>query len=458
MPLTLFKQYDFLDRFIRLSLANIVSNLMIPLAGSISLVFLGHLSEVHDLAGPSFAVVLFDFIYYGFYFLRQSTTGVTAQAIGREDQKEMLLIGLRNILIALVLGILLIILQYPLTEIGFFMLGDTPEVKASAVAYFNARIIGAPAVFVNYVLIGWLLGREESGKVLLLSVMGNAVNILLDYLLIIHWHWGATGAGLSMAISQYLMLLVGLIFFCLQIQWQELQAITGKILDLPALKSAFTLNGNIFVSTLILISTTDIFSLESNTMGTIIFTQNTLILQIIFLALYVVEGLGLATESLVGYFTGQGAKEKLSSLVRLSGQASLFLGLAFALLPTLFPQRIFGFFTDHVEIISQIDTYIWWLPLFLTFSSVALALEGYFLGLAEGRTLRNINLTAIILGFTPLGIAAWQFQNNHLLWLAYSMFMCIRMVMLSIQVPRTFASDFGVNTVAKKCDLNEKMG
>ena len=322
------------------------------------------------------------------------------------------------------------------------MLSDTPEVKASAVAYFNARIIGAPAVFVNYVLIGWLLGREESGKVLLISVMGNIVNILLDYLLIIHWDWGATGAGLSMAISQYLMLLVGLIFFCLQIQWQELQDITAKLLDWSALKSAFALNGNIFVSTLILISTTDIFSLESNTMGTIIFTQNTLILQIIFLALYVVEGLGLATESLVGYFTGQGAKEKLASLVRLSGQASLFLGLAFALVPALFPQRIFGLFTDHVEIISQIDTYIWWLPLFLTFSSVALALEGYFLGLAEGRTLRNINLTAITLGFAPLSIVAWQFHNNHLLWLAYSMFMCIRMVMLGIQVPKTFESDF----------------
>jgi MATE family multidrug resistance protein len=213
-------------------------------------------------------------------------------------------------------------------------------------------------------------------------------------------------------------------------------------LDWSALKSAFALNGNIFVSTLILISTTDIFSLESNTMGTIIFTQNTLILQIIFLALYVVEGLGLATESLVGYFTGQGAKEQLASLVRLSGQASLFLGLAFALVPALFPQRIFGLFTDHVEIISQIDTYIWWLPLFLTFSSVALALEGYFLGLAEGRTLRNINLTAITLGFAPLSIVAWQFHNNHLLWLAYSMFMCIRMVMLGIQVPKTFESDF----------------
>lgn len=443
MNLTLFKQYDFLNRFIRLSFANIVSNLIVPLAGSISLVFLGHLSELHDLAGPSFAIVLFDFIYYGFYFLRQSTTGVTAQAIGRKDQVEMLLIGLRNILIALVLGILILILQYPLREIGFAVLSETPEVKASAVAYFNARIVGAPAVLVNYVLIGWLLGREESGKVLLLSVIGNVANIGLDYLLIMHWGWGATGAGLSTAVSQYLMLLIGLTFFCLQIQWQELRTIAEHFLDLSALKSALALNGNIFVGTFIVISTTSLFSLESSTMGTIIFTEDALMLQIVFLALYVVEGLGLTTESLVGNFVGQSANEKLVSLVRLSAQTSLFMGLTFALVPTLFPQRIFGLFTNHVEITGQIATYVWWLPLFLTFSSVALALEGYFLGLAEGHTLRNINLTAITLGFAPLSVVALQFHNNHLLWLAYSMFMFIRMVMLGIQVPRTFESDYG---------------
>ncbi len=415
---------------------------MIPLAGSISLVFLGHLSGVDDLAGSSFAIVLFDFIYYGFYFLRQSTTGVTAQAIGREDEDEMLFIGLRNILIALVLGILLLALQYPFKEIVFSMLNDTPGVKSSAVDYFNARIIGAPAVFINYVLMGWLLGREESGKVLLLSLIGNTANILLDYMLIIHWGWRATGAGLSMAISQYLMLLLGLIFFCFQIHWQSLKAITTKLLDWSALKSAFALNGNIFIGTLILISTTDIFSLESNTMGTIIFTQNTLILQIIFLALYVVEGLGLATESLVGYFVGKDSKDKLASLIKISVQASLILGLAFALIPAFFPQRIFGLFTDHMEIISEIDRYIWWLPIFLIFSSVALSLEGYFLGLAEGATIRNINVTAITLGFAPLSIVAWQFHNNHLLWLAYSMFMCIRMVMFGTSVTNSISKKY----------------
>lgn len=435
-------QDDFFKRFVGLSIANVASNLMIPLSGSISLFFLGHLSGIDDLAGPSFAIVLFDFIYYGFYFLRQSTTGVTAQAMGRQDYPEMLLIGLRNICIALILGIFILILQHPLREIAFALLGETPEIKDAAIAYFNARIIGAPAVFINYVLMGWLLGREESGKVLVLSLIGNITNMILDYLLIMQWGWGAAGAGFAMAISQYLMLLIGLIFFSLQIQWQNLQTIMIKFFDLSALKSSFSLNINIFVSTFILISATDLFSLESTTMGAIIFTQNTLILQIIFLALYVVEGLGLATESLVGNFVGQNTRGKLPDLVNLSVRTSLVVGLPFGLIPAIFPHTIFGLFTDHVEITNEINIYIWWLPFFLIFSSIALVLEGYFLGLTEGAILRNVNLIAISLGFLPLGIAAWQFHNNHLLWLAYSMFMFIRMAIFGTKAARTFEGDY----------------
>ena len=354
----------------------------------------------------------------------------------------VLLIGLRNICIALILGIFILILQHPLREIAFALLGETPEIKDAAIAYFNARIIGAPAVFINYVLMGWLLGREESGKVLVLSLIGNITNMILDYLLIMQWGWGAAGAGFAMAISQYLMLLIGLIFFSLQIQWQNLQTIMIKFFDISALKSSFSLNINIFVSTFILISATDLFSLESTTMGAIIFTQNTLILQIIFLALYVVEGLGLATESLVGNFVGQNTREKLPDLVNLSVRTSLVVGLPFGLIPAIFPQTIFGLFTDHVEITNEINIYIWWLPFFLIFSSIALVLEGYFLGLTEGAILRNVNLIAISLGFLPLGIAAWQFHNNHLLWLAYSMFMFIRMAIFGTKAARTFEGDY----------------
>ena len=272
MNLTHPNQYDFLPRFYRLAIINILSNIVVPLAGLLSVAFLGHLTEIRHLAGVALASILFDYIYNGLGFLRLATTAMTAIAVGGDDREALLLVGLRNGLIALGLGILILSLHYPLQELGFALLSAAPEVKASGIAYFNVRIWGVPAVLLNFVLIGWFLGQEMSGFVLLLTVVGTIVNITLDYLLIIHWDWASTGAGLSMAVSRYLMLLVGLILVSLQISWKEVVPVARKLWDLPAFQTTFTLNGNLFVRALATASTWAIFTNLSAAMGTTVLT------------------------------------------------------------------------------------------------------------------------------------------------------------------------------------------
>jgi MATE family multidrug resistance protein len=209
---------DFRDRFFRLALVNILSNLMVPLAGLVDVAFLGHLTEIRHLAGVALATVLFNYIYWTFGFLRMGTTGTTAQAVGRADQEAVLLTLLRNAVLAIGLGLIILVLQYPLRELGFALLSAAPEVKSSGIAYYNALIWGAPATLLNFVLIGWLLGREQGGRVLLLSIFGNGANVVLDYLFIVQWGWESAGAGIATAASQYLMLLIGMILVCRE-QW-----------------------------------------------------------------------------------------------------------------------------------------------------------------------------------------------------------------------------------------------
>ncbi len=51
---------------------------------------MGHLPDIRDLAGVTLATVLFNILYRGFSFLRMGTTGVTAQAVGRDDTEVMI--------------------------------------------------------------------------------------------------------------------------------------------------------------------------------------------------------------------------------------------------------------------------------------------------------------------------------------------------------------------------------
>ena len=55
---------EFLRHFWQLAIVNILSNLMVPLAGLMDVAFLGHLAEIRHLAGVALATVLFNYIYY----------------------------------------------------------------------------------------------------------------------------------------------------------------------------------------------------------------------------------------------------------------------------------------------------------------------------------------------------------------------------------------------------------
>ncbi len=166
-----------------------------------------------------------------------------------------------------------------------------------------------------------------------------------------------------------------------------------------------------------------------------------MLLQIRNFTIYFVEGLGFGTESLVGNVKGKGSSQQLVPLAIVSVGTALLVGLSFGGACWLFRDTVFGLLTNHTEVTENIDIFVPWLLLVLVCSSMNFMLEGYFLGLAEGHTLRNVSLVALLVGFLPADVAAIKLENNHILWLALLLFDGIRMVMLGVHLPKTFAGD-----------------
>jgi MATE family multidrug resistance protein len=360
--------------------------------------------------------------------------------VGLDDQKAVLLAGLRSGLVALAIGLVIVMLQYPLQKLGFAILSGSPEIEASGVDYFCARIWGAPAVLLNFVLIGWFLGREMNGVVLLMSIIGNGSNVALDYLMINKFGWESMGAGLATAASQYLALITGLIFLCFTIEWQILPNALKEVLDWKALKDTVALKSNILIRFLALISAYSIFTNISAAMGTTVLAENGLILQIALLSQFTIQGVGMTAQTLTGNFKGKGDTQKLIPLLTVSICTSLLIAFGIAIASVMFPDTIFGLLTNHAEVNQHISNYtIWLLPL-LAFTSVAFMLEGYFIGLKEGATLRNAVLIAFFLGFLPFSITAWYSHNNHVLWLGLVSYMVTIIFGLALHLPRTIGA------------------
>lgn len=407
---------------------------MVPLASLVDVAFLGHLTEIRHLAGVAIATVLFNYIYWTFGFLRMGTTGLTAQAQGRGKQQQMIVILLRNCAIALCLGLLILSLQKPLRDIGFTLLQADPAVIKAGRDYYEALIWGAPATLLNFVLLGWFLGKEQGGKVLLISLINKSSNIILDYIYIVLWKQASYGAGAATAISQYITLILGLILVSREISWSALKQNLAEIINISAFKATFALNRDILIRTLALVSTFALFTNFSATMGTRTLAVNTLLLQIITLAAYFIDGIAFATESIAGNLHGQGKKDELIPLLKLAGSTSLLAGLVFAIMFCLFTQSLFSLLTNHNEIIEQLNYYVWWLLPILSFGSIAYMLDGYFLGLTAGQVLRQSTIIAVLFGFMPMAIIAWYWQSKHLLWLALTLFMMTRSITLGLKV------------------------
>ncbi len=441
MSLTLSSRYNFLGRYLRQAITNILSSIMVPLAGAVSVAFLGHLEDIRYLAGMTLAITLFDYIYWVLNFLRMATTGMTAQAVGRSDREGTLLLGFRNGLTAAGIGLILLILQYPLREIGFTLLSAPPDVRASAIAYFDIRIWGFPAALLNMILVGWLLGQEQNKKVLLVSILGNSANILLNYLFIVRCNWGSSGAGLSQALSDSLMLIVILIVVLKEIPFKEIRFIAKRIWDWSAIKANMTLNGNLFIRYLCVMTCFTIFTSLSAEMGTNVLSENALLLQIVLLHAFCCDGLGLATETLAGNFKGKETPEQLLPLLQIAIVTGVSVALTFSGVSILFPKTVFGLLTNHTQLIAETQRYVPWLLGFLVFTIFSFLLDGLFAAMAQGHLLRNAALIAIMLGFTPLAILAWYFHSNHILWLAMSVFMAVRALLLVIHVPKTLENN-----------------
>jgi MATE family multidrug resistance protein len=434
--------HDLLRRFFRMTGINILANLAEPLAGLFAVAFLGHLTQIDDLAGVSLATILFNCIFESLLFLRISTTALTAQSVGKDDKEELLLVALRSAFIAVVIGVVIVILQYPIGVLGFSLLNGSSDVESSGLSYFYARIWGAPAVLLNFVILGWFLGREQNGKVLLLTALGNIVNVVLSYVVIIQWNLGSQGVGLSQTFSEYLTLLLGIILVIISIEWQILSKAIPKFWDLSIFRNLMSFNGDLLLKSFICIAIWGIFFALSAPLGTEILAENTLLQQIIYLIMYVIEAIGFTTETITGNLKGQDNNDELLSLLQISLIVSTIVGVLTSAVCVLLPEIIFGLLTNHHEIIEPIKIYTPWLFIVLICFSIAWILEGYFAGLANSKAPLNAAIIGLFIGFLPSAIWAWITHNNHLLWLAISAFMVTRLVVLLLQLLEIFSNDF----------------
>ena len=308
------------------------------------------------------------------------------------------------------------------------------------VVHLNPRIWETPAVLFNFVISGWLLGKGLNWLAFLTSLIGATSNIIMDYISIIKMDLGSFGAGISTAISQYLILLSSFIIVIRQIEFDFSIAQLKESLKLKEIKKILLFNGNLLIRALIVISLEASFLNLGAAQDVTFLAINGLLLQILVFGNRLIGGFEMATQTMVGYLRVNRQKDKLILLLNLAIYFGVFTALTLSFIPILFPYSL-TILTNHTDIIRSFSQYLLWLPWIFVLNALSYIFDAYIIGFQESKFVRNGSLFALICGFLPLEIVFSIFNNNNILWLSLVMYRFISASVVLVAILKMNKSD-----------------
>lgn len=409
----------------------ILSNITIPLLGAVDAAVMGHMETAAYLGAVAIGALIFDYIYWGFGFLRLSTTGLAAQAMGREDGDEARAVFGRAAFIALCGAMVLWISQTVLFDIAKSLLEASDEVENLAEVYFDIRIWSAPAALMNYVLMGWILAHKDTRSVLIQQVSINVINVVLDLWFVMGLGYGVDGVALATVIAQYAGLMIGLVMLR-----KNLTHLAGRwqlelIFNRARLKQVMGMNVDLFIRTICLLTAFGWFTAQGAKLGDVTLAANAILLQFQQFTSYALDGFAHAVEVLSGHGAGKKDRKAFKEAVVTSTKLAGVFALGFGGIYFVLGDLIISFFSDITAVTDRAEIYLIWAVMLPLVSVWSFQLDGIYFGLTETRILRNMMVLSLAL-YVPLSLFLMNLWGNHGLWAAFTIFMGLRAITLGL--------------------------
>lgn len=416
----------------------ILSNASIPLLGLVDTAILGHLPSGVYLAAVTLGAVIFSFLYWSFGFLRMGTTGLIAQAYGAQEKQQLATYLSQALIFAVLLGFALQALR-PWLEQLIALLNASEEAKQLALEYVQIRLYSAPAVLVQYVILGAAIGMGRSKIVLLLLLITNLTNLVLDVYFVLGLGMLSEGVAWASLIAEVLAAVLGLAWLMKTYNKMQVRLYLPSI-SWEANKKLIQVNANLFVRTLALLFALAFFTRQGATQGDAFLAANAVLMQLIMLASYLLDGFAQAVE---GQFGAAYARDKRNQSKNKNTKkeaqeifaAGLFLsvvtGFLLVLVFALTGKQLIYLLTDLPEIAAIAQQYLPWLVLVVAISVPAYLFDGVFIGATLTAPMRNSLLLALVVYLVSWWLfTGWLEDANFALWLAFLIFNSLRGVYL----------------------------
>ena len=198
-----------------------------------------------------------------------------------------------------------------------------------------------------------------------------------------------------------------------------------------AMTRFFSVNRNIFLRTLCLVTVTLFFTSAGAAQGEVILAVNTLLMQLFTLYSYIMDGFAFAGEALSGRYIGARHAEAFFSTVRRLFVWGALISLLFTLTYALGGASFLQLLTSEEEVIAASATYFPWALLIPLCGLAAFIWDGIYIGATATRGML-LSMAIATLTFFLLYAALHTIWGNHALWLAFLAYLLQRGLMQTL--------------------------
>ncbi len=392
---------------------------------------MGQLPDPAYIAGVSLGAVLFNTIYWLFGFLRVSTSGYAAQALGTGRWEDRVMSFCRPLVLAFLLSLLVILLQKPILLAFLKLVNPAPNVAAITARYFEILVWGAPFTLISYVALGWLMGQAKIKATMFMQVSSNVLNMILCIILVNGFSYDVAGVAAAALIAQGYGCLVGL--------W-EMNRLGGfRWWEVPfkivfkwrAFGEMLRTNANLMARTACLMTVNNLFAASGAAFGTEVLAANAVLLQIQYILSYMLDGMCNTASLFTGRAIGQNNQELFEDTRKMSLKWLAALAVLLSGFYALASGLLISIFTSTPEVLALTDQYRNYVILYPFCAGLGLVTYGMYTGATYTAPIRNMMFLALIIFVVARQILTPVYGNDGL-WASYLIFYSAQSIFLSL--------------------------
>jgi MATE family, multidrug efflux pump len=366
----------------------------------------GHLGTT-PLAGLGLAAVVLQTVVGLCVFLAYGTTAAVARHVGAGDLRGALVQGIDGLWLALGIGVVATLLGVALAGPLVGVLGAGPAVSAQATTYLRIAFLGTVPLLVMLAATGVLRGLQDTRTPLVVAVAGNALNVVLN-LLLVYGALGFDGLGIAgSALGSVLAQLASAAALLAVVVRGARRAGASLRPDLPGIRAAAHAAVPLVVRTLtlraaLLVTTYAVTLGAADAAGQAVdLATHQLALTLWTFLAFALDALAIAAQAITGRFLGAGDVVGTREVTRRMVMWGVVGGVVSGSLLALASPVLGALFTEDPDVQRLLVPVLLVAALGQPVAGVVFVLDGVLIGAGDGAYLARGGLLTL-LAYAPL--------------------------------------------------------